>query len=78
MKDIIIQTENPASHICVVIRLQTRPSGDVELVSSKSCEAEYANMGRGVMMSPGGVSDSLIALIPKSKRCEVAQFLTEA
>lgn len=70
MKDIVIELNDRET-----IRVQTRPSGDLEVVSSRTKPAAYF---QGSLTNPGGVHDTLIALIPKSQRAKLANFIATA
>lgn len=70
MKDIVIELKDSAT-----IRVQTRLSGDLEIVSSATYWPRYS---QGKLDGAGGVHDTLIALIPKSQRAKLAKFIATA
>lgn len=63
-----------------VVRLQTRPSGDVEIVVSEMQQARYGTRqsGREYVSNVGGVYDTTIATIPRDSRALVADWLVSA
>lgn len=70
MKDIVIELKDRDT-----IRVQTRPSGDLEVVSSRTNPATYF---QGSVSSPGGVHDTILAVVPKSQRAKLANFIATA
>lgn len=70
MKDLIIELTKTGA-----VWLQTRPSGDVEVVSTTQRNPTGGTDGDGCSVDP---HDTCISTIPKSKRAEIADWLVSA
>jgi hypothetical protein len=72
MKDIVLSRGDNRLDKQPDVRLQTRPSGDIEIVKSVTSEVGL----NGGIVRPGHPTDQIIGVIPREKIADVVDFLT--